>query len=202
MLEETLKRLRALIFIRALVVTLLLGSFYVFRIQNGDFLYPEAFSYLIVALYLLTILYAVALRWVKNLVLFAYVQISGDIIAEMALIYITGGIESWFSFTLLLSIISASIILHKRASYYIATLSSVLYGTLGTLQLYKLLPVNADTLFTGRDYIYNIFTHITAFYLVAFLSGYLSERLHKTTQRLREKDMDISDLKAFSRYII
>lgn len=205
MFEDAVRRLQVLIFARALVITLLLGSFYIFRIADVKLLSPVIFSYFIVVLYFLTIIYAVTLRWIKTpslLTIFAYIQIVVDVISEVVLIYLTGGIESWFSFTFLLSIISASVVLNRRASYYTASLSSILYGLLIEFQFYYLLPPSTVNIFTARDYLYNVFAHIMAFYLVAFLSGYLSGRLHIITQTLQKQDTYIDNLKALSRDII
>lgn len=205
MFEDSIKRLRALIFTRVLLVTLLLGSFYILQIEYVTFLSPTAFSYLIAGLYFLTMVYAVTLRWIKTTFLFAvfaYVQIFIDVIAETFLIYLTGGIESWFPFIFLLSIISASIVLNRRASFYTASLSSILYGVIINLQLYNLLPGLTASIFAAKDYLYNIFAHILSFYLVAFLSGYLSERLHTVTRTLYERDVDLSNLRALSRDIV
>ncbi len=205
MFEDATRSLRALIFIRALLVTVLLGSFYIFQIGYNNLLSPSVFSYFIAGLYFLTMVYAVTLRWIKTeflFALFAYTQILIDVVSEVFLIYLTGGIESWFPFILLLSIISASIVLNRRASYYAASLSSVLYGLIINLQFYNLLPGLTESVLNAKDYLYNIFAYILAFYLVAFLSGYLSERLHDVTQTLYERDSDLNNLRALSRDIV
>ena len=205
MFKDVTRRLRALIFTRALLVTVLLGSFYIFQIGYNNLLSPSIFSYFIAGLYFLTIVYAVTLRWIKTaflFTLFAYTQISIDVVSEVFLIYLTGGLESWFPFILLLSIISASIVLNRRASYYAASLSSVLYGLIINLQFYNLLPGLTESVFIAKDYLYNVFANVLAFYLVAFLSGYLSERLHDVTQTLYERDSDLKNLRALSRDII
>lgn len=205
MLEDAVRRLRVLILTRALVVTLLLGSFYFFQIGGLGILSPIIFSYFIISLYILTIIYALTLKWIKtlsSLSVFAYVQIVIDVITEVFLVYLTGGIESWFSFTFLLSIIAASIMLNRRASYYTASLSIVLYGILVEFQFYYLLPTITGNVYSVKDSLYNISTHTVAFYLMAFLSGYLSERLHVATQTLKRKDTYIDNLRAISRDII
>lgn len=219
MIKDMVKRVITLIFVRVIVVTLLLGSFYIFRIGYDKLPHPEYFSYLIVALYFLTICYALALRSIrklydfektdftqvkllKGLTVFAYIQISIDIIAEVILIFITGGIGSMFSFMFLLSIISAAIVLDRRACYIFATLSSILYGVLIDLQFYNVIEMSTNVFFTEKYYFYHIFAHITAFYLIAFLSGYLSDKLHRATKRLEERDAVLSDLKAFNKYVI
>ncbi len=219
MVKELEKRVSALIYVRVIVVTLLLGSIYVFEVGYDKLPHPEYYSYLIASLYFLTICYAVALISIKKLyrsrkpdfsqlyllkafTVFAYVQIFIDVTAEVILIYITGGIESMFSFMFPLSIIAAAIVLDRRSCYIAATLCSVLYGVLIDLQFYNVIRINTETVFSEKDYFYNIFAHITAFYLIAFLSGYLSDKLHRATKRLEERDAVLSDLKAFSKYVI
>jgi len=204
MRKELVRRINALIFIRAVVVTLLLGSFYLFNIGYDRLVHATAFSSLVIFLYLLTICYAILQRRIRNdlyLVVFAYAQIVLDVVSEVLLIYITGGIGSLFSFLFPLSILSAGIILDRSACYIIATLSSLLYGLLLDLQYYKII-ISRVSFFSEKDFFYSIFANITAFYLVAFLSGYLSDKLRKATQSLEERDTVLSDLKAFSRYII
>ncbi len=99
MLHDLIKRVSALIYIRVILVTILLGSFYAFRIGYEKILHPTAFSFFIASLYMLTIIYALVLRKVKTrkqYVVFAYIQIIVDVIAETMLLYMTGSIESTF----------------------------------------------------------------------------------------------------------
>lgn len=205
MFKELYKRVSALIYIRVVLVTILLGSFYVFKVGYQKMVHPTAFSFFIISLYLLTIVYALVLRRITkepSLIVFGYVQIILDIIAETVLLYMTGGISSMFSFMFPLSILSGGIVLSRRACYIIATLGSFLYGTILNLQFYKILKVAVPPIFSARDFFYNIFAHVVAFYLIAFLGGYLAEKLHKATKSLEDKDTVLSDLKAFSRYVI
>ncbi|TAN40323.1 MAG: PAS domain S-box protein [Nitrospirae bacterium] len=202
MAEDALtSRIRALIFFRALFVTLLLGSAFLFRI---DFFYsnPVIISSFIVVLYLLTIIYALIVVRVKNQVIFGYAQLSLDVFAEIVLIYITGGIDSWFSFMLLLTILSSSIVLGKKAGFIIATIASLCYGMMLELQFYRVLPMPFDTQIVEKGLFYNIFLHIVSFYLTAFLAGYLSHRLEKTEQKLEEQDAQLKDLELFNIKVI
>jgi two-component system sensor histidine kinase PilS (NtrC family) len=200
-----IRRLKGFILFRTLVVTILLGSFYIFRISYGATVYPAGFSFLIASLYLLTVIYAIALRWVKNdsgYTVFVYVQIINDIIAEAVLLYVTGGIASGFAFLFPLTIVSASILLNRKACFIVATLCSILYGSLIGLQFIEIIPVAATFGGNAKEYFYNIFANITAFYLIAFLSGSLSERLHKTAISLEEKNIAVNDLLTFSRDMV
>jgi two-component system sensor histidine kinase PilS (NtrC family) len=198
-------RLRAYIFIRTLIVTILLGTFYIFKVEYSKLFYPVVFGYFVAFLYLLTIIYALLLRWIKTgkqLNSFAYIQIIIDIIAGTCLIFLTGGIASWFSFLFLLNIISGSIMLNKRACFVFAILSSLLYGFLLNLQLYKIIPITTIHIYYENEYFYNIFANTTAFFVVSFLSGYLSKKLYETTEDLKEKNIILSDLRVLSRDII
>ena len=195
-------RLKALIGFRALFVTLLLGSYFLFNIEYRSALYPNAVSYFIIFLYMLTIIYSILIKTTKNLFLFAYTQLILDVIAEIILIYITGGIESWFSFILILTVLSSCIVLNKKAGYIIASLSSILYGALIDLQFYKVLPIAYGETVLEKEFLYNIFIHILSFYITAYLSGYLSYRLERTVQKLEEKDTHLKDLELFNIKVI
>lgn len=195
-------KLKALIAFRAAFVTLLLGSSFIFKAGYERFQHPNAFSYLIATLYLLTFIYSILIERIRQLFVFAYIQLILDVIFGITLIYITGGIESWFSFMLVLIVISSSIVLDKRAGYIIATLSSLLYGILINLQFHGLLPLNSGRTMEVKDYLYNIFIHIVSFYLVAYLSGYLSSRLERTVKKLDEKATDLRDLEFFNKEVI
>lgn len=195
-------RIKALIALRAIFVTLLLGSSFILKAGYEKFPYPQALSYLIITLYALTILYAILLEKISKFFVFAYTQLVLDVVFGIMLIYITGGMESWFSFTLVLTILSSSIVLNKKAGYIIATMCSILYGTLINLQVHGLLPFKAGQFMVMKDYFYNIFIHIISFYLTAFLSGYLSSRLEKTTRKLDESDTNLRDLEFFNEEVI
>lgn len=195
-------RIKALITFRALFITLFLGSSFLFNIEYLGFPHPRLLSYFIISLYSMTIVYALLLSRVRNLLLFGYIQLILDVIAAIGLIFITGGIESWFSFILILNVLSSSIILNKRAGYIMASLSSILYGSLLNLQFYRILPVGYDGLITEKQFLYNIFIHILALYMTAYLSGYLSYRLEKTVKQLEEKDSSLKDLALFNTKVI
>lgn len=199
--EGIKKKIKALIVFRVTFVTLFFGASFFLR---GFERFPLAHSiyYLIASLYVITIIYSLLIGRIRNLFAFAYVQIVIDVISEIILIYMTGGAESLFSFTLVITIIASSIVLNKKAGFVIATMSSILYGTLINLQLYNLLPVGSGGFTDWKDYFYKVFVHTIFFYLTAYLSGYLSSRLEKTVQKLEEKDLDLRDLEFFNREVI
>jgi two-component system sensor histidine kinase PilS (NtrC family) len=199
---ESLKRkIKALTVFRALFVTLLFGSSYLFR-GSEQLLQIRSLFYLIGSVYFVTLIYAFLLDKVRNLFLLAYIQLVLDVILATLLIYVSGGIESWFSFTLVLIIIASSIILNKKAGFVIATLSSVSYGMLVNLQLYDVIRIGSEGLAKEPAYLYKLFLHVIFFYLTAYLSGYLSARLEKTVQELEQTDLDLRNLELFNKEVI
>lgn len=199
--ESLRKRINALIFFRAIFISLLLGSSFFLSGLHG-FTSVFILSRLIISVYILTIIYSVLLFRIRNLAVFAYIQLILDVIFTMALIVITGGIASWFSFALILVVISSSIVLNKRAGYFIATLSSLLYMTVAINEVYNFLPSLTFNTEEEKNYLYKVFVHIISFYLTAYLSGYLSSRLEKTAKKLEEKDFDFRDLEFFNKEVI
>jgi two-component system sensor histidine kinase PilS (NtrC family) len=195
------KRIKTLIISRVIFVTLFFGSSFFFW-GFERFHDIRSISYLIVALYVSSLVYYLLLRRVGNLVVFAYTQLVLDAFFEILLVYFTGGIDSWFSFTFVLTILASSIVLDKKAGFILATVSSILYGTLVNLQLYGFLPVKSGGIMEAGDYLYKIFIYTIFFYLAAYLSGNLSSRLAKTVQKLEERDLDIRDLEFFNREVV
>lgn len=189
-----LRRLKTLMLLRVIFLTLFLGVVVIVQKRGGEIPALIHISFLIGLTYFLTIIYAILLKNIKNLILFSYIQIIGDIIIEAGVNYITGGVQSTFSFLYIFSIIIASIIISRTGGYVIASISSLIYGTMANLELYNFISPASfyGKVFSSLDpgYVfYVVFFNILAFFLIAFLSGNLSERLKITGKELRiEKD--------------
>jgi two-component system sensor histidine kinase PilS (NtrC family) len=195
------KKIKALIIFRVIFVTLFFGASFFFR-GFERFSLAHSIYYLIASLYVITVIYSLLVVRIRNLVAFAYIQLLIDVISEIILVYMTGGAQSLFSFTFVITIIASSIVLNKKAGFVIATVSSLFYGILINLQLYNFLPVTGENPLSVKDYLYKIFVYTIFFYLTAYLSGYLSSRLEKTVQKLEEKDLNLRDLEFFNKEVI
>ncbi len=205
--EILLYKIKWLMVFRIALVTILLGSAIILQLNISksrtlDFLYI-----FIILSYAFTAMTMSWLKRVKNLVRYAYLQIFFDILFETGIVYITGGVESIFTFTYIATIISAGILLFRQGAFLAASISTILYGVLIDLQFYRILPLYASMQFPytpvdASAIYYNIFLNACAFYLIAFLSGYLSESLKKTHQRLRQTSHDLNELQAFHHNIL
>ncbi|MBI4640072.1 MAG: PAS domain S-box protein, partial [Candidatus Tectomicrobia bacterium] len=205
--SELLPKMKTLMILRVIVITTLLGGVIFFQMTVGQSPAILPVTILIATTYFLTIVYALSLYRVKQLRFFCYLQIGADLFIETGIIYTTGGVESIFSFLYILSIITASIVLQRRGSFAVASASSILYGTLANLELYRV--VEPLSLYPRGIFplevefsVFTILLHISAFFLVAFLSGYLSEKLKKTGEELKEKSGNLIELQAFHENIV
>ncbi|HWI40290.1 MAG TPA: ATP-binding protein [Verrucomicrobiae bacterium] len=151
--------------------------------------------------------YAYLRRFPSTAPAVAYFQTIWDLLFVTTLVLFTGGIASPYSFLYLLAIMTASVLLARRQALYAASLCAILYGGMLDLQYYGALESlglsRSSALIFGEHYIfYNIFINIVAFYLTAFLTGYLSERARKSEQALEEKVIDFEELERLNASIV
>jgi two-component system sensor histidine kinase PilS (NtrC family) len=211
--EETgdlLKKSKRLMFIRLLFATFLLIATTVIQARA----YLSFSRTTILSLYILTaiiyfvsVCYALVFKRLKDLRLFAYVQLLLDVICVTALIFVTGGIESTLSFLYILTIINTAIMLYRRGAMLIASVSSILYGSLLDLQYFGIIqPLSPRTpalfSYTAGYYFYTVIMNIAAFYIVAFLSSYLAEELRRSSVKLKAKQYDLDQLELLNRNIV
>jgi two-component system, NtrC family, sensor histidine kinase PilS len=201
--EEYSVRIKWLIWSRVVFATLLIGSLVFLQGHYKIYAIQTAYVfYFLLAVYGLTAFYVYLLKRIRNLLFLAYLQTSVDIFLVTVLTHITGGIDSGFSLLYHLAIISASIILYRRGGYLAASLSSILYGSMLDMQFYNIAGFVRSQSFTAMQVLYHVYISIFSFYVVAFLSGTLSERLRKTRQELREKSIDFEDLRVLQEHIL
>lgn len=194
--QELVGKLKALMVVRVLLVTILLGTLAVFNVTPLKPAFNVQTVYTIIfCTYGLTIVYATVLNRVTRLLLFAHIQIVVDVLFETALIYITGGFESPFSFTYIISIMVASTILYKRGGIMVASLCAILYGGMVDLQYFGIIPSGTDAGLSARALAYNVFLNVVAFFLSAVLSSGLAETLKKTREHLAQKSSDYEYLR-------
>jgi two-component system sensor histidine kinase PilS (NtrC family) len=208
--KELLERIKWLMVLRLLFATFLLVATVVVQARA----YPSFSNTSLASLYILTgviyfltLCYALLLDRIKKYILFAYVQLVFDVLFVTALIYVTGGIESIFSFMYILTIINAAIMLYRRGGLLIASASSIGYGTLLDLQYFGIIHpyyTRASELmtYTIGYYFYTLLMNIAAFYLVAFLSSYLAEELRRSSVKLKAKQYDLDQLELLNRNIV
>ena len=208
---EIRRRLKWAMALRIVIVTFLLGATIVIHLGRGtSFLAVSlmALYLLSAAAYLVTLVSALVLRFIRPRGIgFAYSQIFWEVIFVTALIYITGGQNSVFSFLYLLAIIMAAILCYRRGAFLAASASSVFYaGLLGLIYERKiplLLSLGGPAIRPNfYDLIQTISFNLFFFFVVAVLSSYLTGQLRATGSELKAAQDGLDKLEALNDSIV
>jgi len=204
------RRLIWLISGRVVMSTVLLGAAVLVQIRAPQAQPADPFFLLIAFTFALTVLYAATLSFAERHRLFIFLQLCGDTAMTTAFLYLTGGINSYFSFLYMLPIIGGSMLLLRDGGIGIALLSTVLYGGV----VFGQYAAVSDWLAGGwvglataslppvRVAEYLVAANVFAFFAVALLSGSLAERALAADRRLAQASTAIADLKAINQHII
>src|SRR6266550_6548400 len=194
---------RMLIAIRVVVVTTLVLAALIIQYTVREFL-PINYLYTTAGVtYALTLFYIVVGQLGVSRKVNLAIQTAGDLVVETLLVYFTGALDSPFSFLYLVSIITASTLLYRRGGLLAASGAVILYGVLGDLIYYNVIPLPQQswivptTWTTSRLYL-NMATNFAGFYATAFLTSYLSEKLQKTFQELDANRQNLAELRALN----
>ncbi|MGZ3590149.1 MAG: hypothetical protein ACXU99_05770, partial [Thermodesulfobacteriota bacterium] len=119
--QRTLKNVKGLMFGRVIILTLLLTILFLFQVSEKRYFFipmVNKFYYFISIFYLVTIIYALLLKKIRDLNRYAFLQIIIDQLFITVLIYFTGGKESFFPIAYIFSIIASSMIFYKRGALF------------------------------------------------------------------------------------
>lgn len=141
---------------------------------------------------------------IKTLILLQFLL---EISLESGVIYVTGNIHSSFSALFLLTIVSASLVYRLVGTLMIASAVSLAYTFiiwlgLGSASATDLsLRAIRSVFLTDESAFYSILLHLLIFYLVAFIAGYLAQRLRTqgilladTSLALRRAKLETDDI--------
>lgn len=137
---------------------------------------------------------------------FIHVQLTWDLVFSIVVIYLTGGIDSLFSFLFILVIIVSSVFCSKYQVLLVASASAILYGSLLDLQYYGFFPLFGGKPFPrdmlDYDVLYKVFVHVGAFYLTALLGGSLAERFNRSEEAREQREVDYGELSLLNQAIL
>ena len=162
---------------------------------------PHYLHFQVIVYSVLTLLFAVSLglekRFHNGRVTHTLIALQSllEISIESGVIYATGNIYSPFSALFVLTIVSAALAYRMAGTLVVASLVSVAYSFIIWFGLGD--PANTDfsmqalrTIFSSHESVfYAIFLHILIFYLTAFISGYLAERLSSQDRELADASL-------------
>jgi two-component system sensor histidine kinase PilS (NtrC family) len=197
------------LFVRLTVVCLFMGGTILYQLQQSSWsVSPIAryLSYLSFAVIFQTFASGLILGKVNKYRHFINAQLTWDLLFIILVVYLTGGVDSLYSFFFVLVIIASSVFLPRYQVLVVASASSILYGSLLDLQFYGYLPT-----FSGHplpkelnhyDIFYAVFLHVGAFLLTALLSGALAERLRRSEEAREKREIDYGELERLNQAIL
>src|SRR6188768_1160727 len=163
---------------RAAAITFVLGSAILvqYRAEHNPALawfQINPFFALIGLTYALTIVWTLTLRFVDRHAWLIDVQLACDALIVSAIVYLTGGVASYFSTLYTLPIIAASMVQSWRGGLTVSVLSSILYSGLVVAQYQDVaLPFASarDVMPPARVAVFTVGLNVFGFMAVAGLS--------------------------------
>ena len=204
------RKLVWLMALRVTTVTILLGSGIFVQIRAPGIWPIDPFFFLIGLICALTVAYALTLKYVDRYRWLIDLQLAADAVTVSVMVFMTGGVTSYFSTLYALPIVAASVVQFRRGGLLIGTLSVVMYGGLVLAQYATGFGWLDDRWFSDptrtlpplRVALYTLGLHSFGLIGVAALSGYLAERLRRADAKLERASTQIADLQAFNQHVI
>ena len=142
---------------------------------------------LLLVVFPLTAIWWIALKSNLSLSKLIYSQVVADLAIETGVIFYTGGAASQLTLLYLATIFVVSIFFYLRGAIIVAALSTALYISASLVQWRQAVFMGG-----GRAYdlassymIFHIALQVAFFFLIAFLSGHLSQRIRLSSARLK-----------------
>ncbi len=194
------KRVLWMMLLRVVLISVLLSATIIFNYSTETAFTepsPRFLLGLIALTYFITILYAIWFRLGTGIKRLSRIQIVIDLIVWGCLTYATGGIASGFTFLFDLWVIVSAVVLGGRASYYAATVSSVILTGMAMLMYFGVLtplPDQIATEITLWNGVYFLAVNILALFIVAAMVNSLVSKLESTGMGLEEEKTKRADL--------
>jgi two-component system, NtrC family, sensor histidine kinase PilS len=195
----TRRSLNLLTAIRLAVLVVILISALLLHTSSGVDL-PLAFLYFLIGLNAAAVVLGV-FQWTMSrslpYTLLAYIQLLGDILLVSLLVYASGGPYSVFNFLYLVVIGSSAFLLARPGAVIVASGAALFYGGIVELLAKGILPAPPLTPvsdWTANQVRYNFGISVVGFYGVAFMAGYLSEKLSATRSELARRQKALQRL--------
>jgi len=179
-----------------IVVSVVLLSKHPLRLASDHSL---AIFALIILAYACSLFYAALFRFIRHKERFYAVQVGVDVLLVSALVHLTGGVNSVYSFLFPMLIVEATIVFYSRGAMVItvaATLMFVLVVVGGWVRFIPPImdqpaqPWNAS----ARELAQYLMLNLGGQICIAILSAFLAEQLRSADQRVLEQRRTIRDM--------
>lgn len=139
--------------------------------------------------------------WFRNVIRFANIQISLDLVILTYLLHFSGGIENPFAFYFIFHMVIASILLSNRAAYLQAALAIVLFGIINTSEKLGILPhyhlsgIIADEVYfkNNRFYFGVFFALSSTLFITVYFATTIVNKLREGEKKLEEVNIKLKE---------
>ena len=191
-----------LVKVRIITITFLLGiGMVIIRLTKTN-VSEKYFLTLIILWYTIAVLFVALTSLSEEFRLQARLQIFTDLVFCTAVIYITGGIDTYFNFLYPLLIIVASILLPRWWAYLTAALSFICFGGILELSYFEIIRSFSISRPDLKSLQAVILVNLAAYLAIAHLASDLSKKLRQIDVRLHDKSGQLENLKSLHENII
>ncbi|MGH9557360.1 MAG: two-component system sensor histidine kinase NtrB [Terriglobales bacterium] len=194
-----------LVKVRIIIITFLFGiELAILRLLTPGARIPEqAFFGLILLWYTVAVFYGLLVKLWEDYWLQARLQVFTDLVMVTLVVYVTGGIDSYFqAFLNPLLIIVASILMSRAWTYLTAALAFILFGGMLELSYFEVIRSFSTTRPDLKSLQFTIFINLFAYMAIAYLSSSLSMKLRQVDVQLQDKSGALENLQALHENII
>jgi two-component system response regulator PilR (NtrC family) len=194
--KELTDKIRWLLLLRVVILAFFLGATAVFHFFGtaGDLHYLFGLSVPLIVAFVISIGSGIVLPRVRRLRAFAHAQVCFDVLLVTGIIWITGDFASPFPFLFNLAVMNGAILLFYRGAFLTAGCSTACYTA---LLLWSRFSNPANGMVFTWSTLMPIVLSIGSFFVIAWLSGFLTNKLSETEKLLKEKQIDYQELDAF-----
>ncbi len=208
--EDFLRKTQGLILWRLVFISFFLLLTVILQEKGNIFLFPFPSSrlYLLIALqYFFSILYIVFLFWEQTVLGIAVIQLFLDGFFVTAVVYLTGGIESFFPYLYFLIILAGGVLFYRLGGIVTALGMTFWYGLLLTLQGWGKIPFYYGRAvrpvpYSKNYFLYQILMHGLGFIFVGYLSSLFAEQAGKQRGQIEIQKKNIDQLEELNRVVI
>jgi two-component system, NtrC family, sensor histidine kinase PilS len=192
-----------LVKVRVIIISFLLAVELLIVNLTPNNVPTRLFITLVLVWYTISVFFIVLHSLWQEYKLQAIVQIFTDLAFATAVVYVTGGIDTFFNFLYPLVIIVASILLPRYWAYLTAAVSFICFGALLELSYFERIPsfqysARADLKSLQVVIVVNFFAYLA----VAHLSSALAAKLRQAGMELRDKSGELLSLQALHENVI
>lgn len=192
-----------LVKVRVIIISFLLAVELLIVNLTPNNVPARLFVNIILVWYTVSVFFVVVLSLWDEFKLQAIIQIFTDLAFTTAIVYVTGGIDTFFNFLYPLVIFVAGILLHRYWAYLTAAVAFILFGGLLELSYFERIPSfqtspHGDLKRLQATIVINFFAYVA----LAYLSSTLAGKLRQAGRELKDKSGELLSLQALHENVI